>query len=78
MNDHFLFGQGGEESTGKIPVQVFVLGDDPTGRGIGEARYHLNQFLTNLRAGTLQQARIRVQLSVGGEVRITNARPSRR
>lgn len=72
MNDHFLFGQGGEESTGKIPVQVFVLGDDPTGRGIGEARYHLNQFLTNLRAGTLQQARIRVQLSVGGEVRISH------
>jgi len=72
MNDHFLFGQGGEESTGKIPVQVFVLGDDPTGRGIGEARYHLNQFLTNLRAGTLQQAWFRARLAVGGEVRISH------
>lgn len=72
MNDHYLFGQGGEESVGKVPVQVFVLGDDPTGRGIGEARYHLNQFLTNLRAGTLQQAWFRAQLSVGGEVRISH------
>ena len=35
MKDHYLFGQSGEESTGKIPVRVSVLGDDPTGRGWG-------------------------------------------
>ena len=72
MKDDHLFGQGGEELTGKIPVQYSVRGADPTGRGLAEAKQHLNTFLAKLRSSTLQQAQYRARLSVGGEVSISH------
>jgi hypothetical protein len=72
VNDDNIFGQGGEALTGKNPVQLFIKGDDPTGRGLAEAKQHLGKFLTNLRNSTLQQSQYRAQLSVGGEVLISH------
>ncbi len=72
MKDDHLFGQGGEELTGKIPVQYFIQGADPTGRGAAEAEHYLQSFLMSLRASTLQQAQFRARLAVGGEVTISH------
>lgn len=72
MKDDDIFGQGGEELTGKIPVQYFVKGADPTGRGLAEAKQYLKTFLTNIRNSTLQQSQFRAPLTVGGEVTISH------
>lgn len=71
MNDDSLFDWE-EEWTPKIPVQVFIDGEDTTGAGLTEAGSFLNTFFTELHASTLNQMQFHAELEAGGSVAISH------
>lgn len=71
MNDDSLFDWE-EEWTPKIPVQVFIDGEDPTGAGLTEAGSFLNTFFSELHASTLDQMQFHAELEAGGTITISH------